>query len=329
MENVTIILQGVVVPKQLELWKKTYKNWNVIISCWEDEKFDFEQGLLTSWLPKKWKVIKNQYPLVRFQKSANLDYQIISTLSALKEVDTKYVIKSRLDEFYSNVDLLLTKLKSDEEKIVCGSVFFRKHGMYPFHIADKLMCGTLDNLTLMFESTLHNIEIKFWNYTIPESQLGIGYVMGKETNIDVEKWKVSLNKNLGQKIPDEDLVQVLRASMNRVINNSSELLSNLLFAEDINWRKVLDNLNHTTKVISYCSTPIEENFREKVDDAKYIRKYFDVVDVNKLKPYIVTRSNGGPGGGRMWWNNNFDNKKEDCITSLKNYGKIKNNLDNK
>lgn len=321
MKDVTIILQGVVIPEQLELWKKTYKNCNVIISCWEDEKFDFNQGIITPWLPKKWKVIKNQYPLVRFQPSANLDYQIISTMSALKKVKTEYVIKSRLDEFYSNVDLLLTKLKKDKDKIVCGSVFFRKHGMYPFHIADKLMCGTLDNFFLMFESTLHNLEMKFWNYTIPESQLGIGYVMGKEPNINIEKWKYTLNKKLGQRLPDKDMVQALRASMNRVINNSSEMLSNLLCHDTISWQEILDNLNHTKKVIDYCISPIEENLREKIDDAKYIRKYFDVVDVNELKPYVVTRSNGGPTGGRMWWYSNFDNDEEDCVTSLKKYGK--------
>lgn len=323
MEDTTIILQGLVSPKQLELWKKNYKNCNVIISCWDDEQFDFNQGLVSSWLPKKWKVIKNQYPIVRFKSDANLDYQIITTLNALNHVKTKYVIKSRLDEYYSNVDLLLSKLKKDENKIVCGSVFFREHGLYPFHIADKLMCATKDNLILMFESTIHNIEIDFWKYTVPESQLGLGYVMGKEFNVDFDKWKVALSLTGNGNVSKDSVIKVIRATSDRLIKNSSDMLSNELFSKEIDWYSILDNIDHSNEVLQFCRNQIIKIMSEKIDDAKYIRKYFDVVDVNKLKPYIVTRSNGGRDGGRKWWHNNFNNADEECVTSLKNYGKLK------
>lgn len=321
MKDLTIILQGLVVPTQIELWKRHYKNYNVIISCWEDEPFNFEQGLISSWLPKKWKVIKNQYPPIRFKPQANLDYQIITTLNALKLVETKYVIKSRLDEFYSNVDLLATKLKRDEEKIVCGSVFFRKHGMYPFHIADKLMCGTKDNLLLMFESTLHNIEINFWDYSVPESQLGLGYVMGKENNIDLDNWAKSLNVISTKSIDKNSLTKTIRATADRLIKTSSNILSNKLFEDDIDLEYILDNFEHLSKVLDISKKEILNFTYEEIDDAKYIKKWFDVIDVNKLKPYIVTRSNGSLDGGRKWWYDNFDNKEEECVTSLVGYGK--------
>ena len=71
-------------------------------------------------------------------------------------------------------------------------MFFRKWGMYPFHCGDKILGGTKDNLLLMFESTLHNLEIKLWDETIPESQLGFGYIIGKEPELNT----VTLNHNL-------------------------------------------------------------------------------------------------------------------------------------
>jgi len=320
MKDVTLILQGLVAPKQLELWKKHYKDYNVIISCWEDEEFDFEKGLFSSWLPKNWKVIKNQYPLLRFKSEANLDYQILTTLNALKEVKTKYVVKSRLDEFYSNIYLLYKKLKKNEDKIVCGSVFFREYGLYPFHIADKLMCGTKDNLLLMFESTLHNIEINFWNYNIPESQLGLGYVMGKEINLDLDSWKQYLNMNQ-RNIDRDTLTKTIRVASDKLIKNSSDVLSNNLFDEEIDFKSILDKFENSKYVLKIATDEILNFTYEKIDDAKYIRKWFDVVDVNRLKPYIVTRSNGGEDGGRKWWFNNFNNKEEECVTSLAMYGK--------
>ena len=99
MDDLTIILQGVVNPLQIELWKTNHKNSKVIISTWVDCKFNFD-----GWLPKNWKLIINPYPLLRFAPTANLDYQIISTLSALNVVDTKWVIKMRADEYWSNLD---------------------------------------------------------------------------------------------------------------------------------------------------------------------------------------------------------------------------------
>lgn len=323
MKDVTIILQGLVAPKQLELWKKNYKNWNVIISCWTDEEFDFYQGIVTTWLPKKWKVIKNQYPIIRFKPEANLDYQITSTLNALREVNTKYVIKSRLDEFYSNIDKLVVKLKRNEEKIVCGSVFFRKYGMYPFHIADKLMCGTKDNLTLMFESTLHNIEMKFWDFNIPESQLGVGYVMGKEIGLDFENWKRALNNYNNYSKSESEILKDIRVATNILIKNSSDILSDMLFYDKPDWGGMLEKIEHSNYSLQICRKELSKLNYEELDSGKYVRKYFDVVDVNQLQPYIVTRSNGGPNGGRKWWYNDFNNEEEDCVTNLQHYGRNK------
>ena len=185
MKDVTLILQGKVEPEQMELWKKNYKDWNVIVSTWEDVDFNFRGGFFSKWLPKKWKLVINKYPLVRFRSTANLDYQILTTLGGLEQVNTKWVIKARCDEYWSNLDKVVDKMKMYPNKIITSSMYFRKWGMYKFHISDKIIAGTTDNLFLMFESTLHNIEISFWNSPIPESQLGVGFIMGKEKGLNL------------------------------------------------------------------------------------------------------------------------------------------------
>ena len=152
----TILLQGVINPKTFNLWIKNYSDYKAVVSIWEDENLD------DYVIPNNWKIVKNKYPLVRFWRGANLDYQIITTLAGLNEVSDKWVIKMRTDEYYSNLDKVFTKMKRNPEKIVSSSMFFRKYGMYKFHCSDKLLGGATDNLIGMYESTLQNLEMKLW-----------------------------------------------------------------------------------------------------------------------------------------------------------------------
>jgi hypothetical protein len=112
----TILLQGVINPKTFNLWIKNYSDYKVVVSIWEDE------DLSNYDIPTNWKVVLNKYPLVRFRKEANLDYQIITTLAGLKEVDDMWVIKMRTDEYYSKLDKVFDKMKSNPEKIVSSSM---------------------------------------------------------------------------------------------------------------------------------------------------------------------------------------------------------------
>ena len=319
MENVTIILQGVVQEEQIKLWKKYHKNSNVIISTWEDTKFNFEGNGFTNWLPKKWKLIKNQYPLIRFRPQANLDYQIISTLKALEEVETKWVIKMRCDEYWSNIDKIFKMMRKHPNKLVSGSMFFRKWGMYPFHCSDKILGGLTDNIRLMYESTLHNLETNLWDTNIPESQLGLGYVIGKERDDEFSTLSISLNTY--NKLPEEK--QTVKAVMNAsgiAIKELSEILSKQLRpleGEDLfDWGLIERKLIYTKNVISNASKMAENLVHSKpIDDKFYMKKWFEIIDVNELKPYISTR-NFGDERGRVWYRNDFDNEENDCLTDI-------------
>ena len=41
-------------------------------------------------------------------------------------------------------------------------------------------------------------------------------------------------------------------------------------------------------------------------------KWFDVIDINELKPYIATKSGFK---GRLWYRDNFDNDENDCFSN--------------
>ena len=317
MDDLTIILQGVVDPLQIELWKANHKNSKVIISTWVDCTFNFD-----GWLPKNWKLIINPYPLLRFAPTANLDYQIISTLGALNVVDTKWVIKMRADEYWSNLDKIYDKMQSNSEKIVSSSMFFRKWGMYPFHCGDKILGGTNDNVTLMFESTLHNLEIKLWDYKIPESQLGFGYIIAKDTSLNSQYLKEQLNdfsdKRLTQELSVESITTSIYKGLEIVTQKSFGILTNEFnhSAKKIYFDDIKKELDYMANILTNVSGDIA-NFRFKPLDVKpYMQKWFEIIDVNELQPYCATRNLGN--GTRVWYNNDFNNNAEDCLININN-----------
>lgn len=210
INDLTILIQGRCEEKQLNLWIKNYSEWNVIISTWKE----IDDNII---FPKNWKIIKSNYP-PRYYSAFNFDYHLESTIIGLNYVNTKYVLKLRADEYWSNIDVVYNKFKKDDTKVLCGSLFFRPlDTIYPFHISDHIICSTLDNMIKMFVGAKNNIKLNLPLYA-PESILGFGFVSNKE------------------------------------------------------------NFNKTDCV-------------KYIKDSKfYLQKWFDIIDVNELTPFIATYS---------------------------------------
>ena len=150
MENVTIIIQGRLVQDCYDFWIKNYKDCKVIISTWVDTEIKFTN------LPENFNVILSPYP---YDFGAqNLNLQIISTLTALESVTTKYVIKIRGDEYYSNLQYIRNSILVEPNKIHTSSIFFRAWQYAEYHISDHIIAGTTENLLTMFRETKHNFD---------------------------------------------------------------------------------------------------------------------------------------------------------------------------
>ena len=310
----TILLQGVINPKTFNLWIKNYSDYKVVVSIWEDE------DLTNYTIPTNWKIVKNKYPLVRFCKVANLDYQIITTLAGLVKVSDKWVIKMRTDEYYSNLDKVFKKMKQNPEKIVSSSMFFRKYGLYKFHCSDKLLGGTTENLVGMFESTLQNLEMKLWNETIPESQLGLGYVMLKDSSININDIN-NKRAELGEQFIEEKGIKLFTQASNTISTEMMNIVTNDFIKNDnneIDWENVTNSVGRWKSILSECLNVVNKYKNEFLDDRPYMQKWFDIIDINQLKPYITTR-NFRDKRGRVWYNSDFDNEKENCVSDIKKY----------
>ena len=187
MENTTIIIQGKLEQDSYNFYINKYKNCPVIISTWADCKIDF------SGLPKNFKLIIA--PLSGESGEQNINYQLISSLNALDNVKTKYVIKMRGDEYWSYPENIYQSIITEPDKIHCSSVFFRAWQYCEYHMSDHIIAGTTENLKLLFEKTKYNydngrLNVSKWkvdgvfrgyiNTHAPEERLTKSYLEAKE-----------------------------------------------------------------------------------------------------------------------------------------------------
>lgn len=187
MEDVTIIIQGKLEQDCYDFYIKKYDNCKVIISTWVGCGIDFSN------LPKNFKVILS--PVPSESGDQNINYQIVSTITALEMITTKYVIKMRGDEYWSYPENIYESIKSSPEKLWTSSVFFRAWQYAEYHISDHIIAGTLENLLVLFKSAKFNydnnrlnvskwkVDGKFHKYVkthAPEERLTKSYLEAKE-----------------------------------------------------------------------------------------------------------------------------------------------------
>lgn len=308
MNDCTILLQGKINEECLLSWIKNYPNNKVVLSIWEDAEIWKYQ------IPQNWEIIINQYPLVRFWEHANLDYQIITTLNGLKLVTTNYVIKMRCDEYWSNLDTIYNRILLNDKKILTASMFFREWGLYnQFHCSDKILAGKTDSIKSMFEQTLINLTKRVWDVKIPECQLGLGWIMCNESEFDVKRLKAQTEI----KFDYESAVKGLSSGLTIVMADIKEILSrqfNPDYTNVINFESISKKLIRDKDILVTCCQLIEkQNAIEVVDEKPLMRKWFDIIDVNELKPYIATQNLGQK---RIWFRSDFDHIKEKCLTNI-------------
>lgn len=181
MKNVTILLQGKVLQPTLDFYINHYPNANVVISTWIDSDLDYSK------LPDNYKLVLSKLPpYAGFQ---NINYQIVSTLTGLKLVETDYVIKIRGDEYFSNIEYIASEVVMNPKKIHCSPIFFRHWSFIPYHFSDHIIGSTKENLELMFKETKFNVDnLLIWyekdgkkqSYWEPEINFTRSYLMAKE-----------------------------------------------------------------------------------------------------------------------------------------------------
>ena len=171
MNDLTIIIQGRVLPECLEFYCKEYTDYNIIISTWEDVTID--KSILTSNI----KLIQSLKPIITGK--SNIFLQVESTVNALNLIDTEYCIKMRGDETYSNIEYVYHKIKSNNNKLYTTPIYFR-HGVdCNLHPSDHLIAGKTQKLKNMF----YNFENRDDKWP-PEKKICVNYFENCKINYE-------------------------------------------------------------------------------------------------------------------------------------------------
>ena len=180
MEDVTVIIQGRLLQESYDFYVENYKDCPVIISTWVDTDIDFKN------IPSNFIVMLAPYPSDNGDQ--NLNYQLVSTLNALERIKTKYAIKLRGDEYYSNIQYIVNCIKVEPDKIHTSPIFFRAWQYAEYHVSDHVMAGSVENLLILFKATKYNFDTNRMN---------------------VSKWKIEgvFNKYVKTHSPEERLTK--------------------------------------------------------------------------------------------------------------------------
>jgi len=183
MEEVTLLVQGKITQEIYNFFTERFPQYPIVISTWSDHKLDL------SYFPKNLTLVLQRLPGISGDQNQN--YQFVSTNNGLTHVTTPYVIKFRGDEYYSNIENIMSQIKTNPNKIWCSPVFFRHWSMYQYHISDHIIAGKTENLKFMFQAakyafdnklvfhTKDNIKYPYWE---PEIHLTRSFLMAKYPN---------------------------------------------------------------------------------------------------------------------------------------------------
>lgn len=159
--DVALVIQGPIdsvdawengAGKNLKKYKKLFGQ--IIVSTWDrclyvcdlsNLIYDEDVQIVTS----------HNYLDPSLEVQYNMGHQATTTLRGLRTSTKPYTLKTRTDEHYSNLDVLVDKFyEGGCKKWVCAPVCFLPASQYKYHAADHLFIAPTDRLINTFKNTI-------------------------------------------------------------------------------------------------------------------------------------------------------------------------------
>jgi len=152
MTDFTSVIQGPLNEISLNNLENYLKFGKVIISHWASDSFElvreFDNVIYVSQTFPGKNIPDGCDPASTFY------WAVRSTHLGIIMVDSEYVIKTRSDEFFSDLNPLIEQVLENDEKLVCGNIFYRKHQDIPCHIGDHLFAAKTSTLKSAYQDLI-------------------------------------------------------------------------------------------------------------------------------------------------------------------------------
>jgi len=184
-DNVTIILQGIIIPEVdiIHTISEYIKTANVIISIYNDiGNIDYVTNIINTF--PNVRIVYNSYEeykseLISQNKFTNNSYydncyfQIKCTKKALDIINTPYVVKTRVDHFYSALaDGDMIRWCIDYNRILTSSIYVRSYNYAKYHLSDHLFIGRTHDINHAL-----TLSLSFYNPGCPEVNIWKPYIL--------------------------------------------------------------------------------------------------------------------------------------------------------
>lgn len=277
---------------------KTYTD-NIVVSHWSNDNPELIEYLNECGIVKKNNIITNEIPTYSPNtfNNQNIFYQTHTTLNGLKSIDykikslqmdAKFVIKLRTDQWFGNLIPMFEAVRNNPTKYNCVNLHFRPRRILKYHPSDKMIGMTIDNMLETFYDVnyrlTHNalpIMAGAYMYTDDTTILPLNTIRDYIGNYSYNDPNRKLNTIYGEK-PLIGCPQILPGGY---IGLVSEIIigTSFLFINKI--------------------LPDPDN------DIEIINKYFNIVKVEDMLPYMNKQGNNTiehHHGAEIFYINEYD-----------------------
>jgi len=161
MNETTLIIQGKLMSDTYRFYCERYPDTKKVFCTWENNEIDCGWRDPSAVIHSPKDVFLRRHKHERFSPyDYSLELQVLNTLESLDYVDTRYVIRLRGDEWYSNLHLMAKEMEAHPETICTIPAFFKKWNASPFHASDHVIAGETKNIRIMFQKCLVNMIVR-------------------------------------------------------------------------------------------------------------------------------------------------------------------------
>ncbi len=105
--------------------------------------FQFGTPIEGIWDTDELPIIEKEIKENNYFNGQNLYLQLTSTLKGLHKSKTRFTIKCRSDEYYSDFNIFCKTLEENPKKVITGDLFVRKSSFALYHLSDHVIgCET-------------------------------------------------------------------------------------------------------------------------------------------------------------------------------------------
>jgi len=165
-DNISILIQGPLNETSLNNIEEYYKDYGeIVVSHWSDDDV-FLRDILDNLKMKYSHIVS----VATTEKPPILTdfrlYQLKTMLEGFKICSKKYVIKTRSDEKWVNLNPLIEKFLKDDTKLITSNIFWKPAWKDNYHISDHLMISKvkpfLKGLNIFFDNLPKSSNMRFY-----------------------------------------------------------------------------------------------------------------------------------------------------------------------